>query len=113
MTTLTMLCTDGSELATAALTAGLGLLAPADRTLVVTVVDPTDDSGLTAAPLMAVGPPVAEQIAGDLPGPPFELAQAFQRAIDSGARIEAIEIGTTRDLTDPLDLVEENFPYLR
>ena len=41
---------------------------------VVRVVDPTDESGLTAAPLMAVGPAVAERIAGDLPGPPFELA---------------------------------------
>jgi len=27
--------------------------------------------------------------------------------------IAAVEIGKTRDLTDPLDLVEENFPYLR
>jgi hypothetical protein len=27
--------------------------------------------------------------------------------------VVALEIGTTRDLTDPLDLVEENFPYLR
>jgi len=33
--------------------------------------------------------------------------------IDAGERVEAIEIGKTRDLTDPLDLVEENFPYLR
>jgi NDP-sugar pyrophosphorylase family protein len=80
---------------------------------VVKVVDPSDESGLTAAPLMAVGPAVAEWIAGDLPGPPFELAHAFQRAIDSGERIEAVEIGKTRDLTDPLDLMEENFPYLR
>jgi bifunctional UDP-N-acetylglucosamine pyrophosphorylase/glucosamine-1-phosphate N-acetyltransferase len=80
---------------------------------IVRVVDPTDESGLTAAPLMAVGPAVAERIAGDLPGPPFELAYAFQETIDAGERVEAIEIGKTRDLTDPLDLVEENFPYLR
>ena len=80
---------------------------------VLRVVDPTDESGLTAAPLMAVGPAVAERIAGELPGPPFELAHAFQEAIDAGERVEAIEIGKTRDLTDPLDLVEENFPYLR
>jgi NDP-sugar pyrophosphorylase family protein len=80
---------------------------------VVRVVDPSDESGYTAAPLMAVGPAVTEWVTGDLPGPPFELAAAFQRAIDSGERIEAIEIGNTRDLTDPLDLVEENFPYLR
>jgi bifunctional UDP-N-acetylglucosamine pyrophosphorylase/glucosamine-1-phosphate N-acetyltransferase len=85
----------------------------AENGRVVRVVDPSDESGFTAAPLMAVGAPVAERIAGPLPGPPFELAHAFQGAIDSGERIEAIEIGKTRDLTDPLDLVEENFPYLR
>ena len=44
MTSLTMLCTDGSELATEALAAGLRLLIPADRTLVVTVVDEVDPS---------------------------------------------------------------------
>ena len=47
-----------------------------------------------------------------LPGPPFELAHAFQRAIDSGTPIAAVEIGPTRDLTEPSDLVRENFPYL-
>jgi hypothetical protein len=62
---------------------------------------------------MAVGTRIADEIAGDLPGPPFELAVAFQRAIDAGARVSAVAIGTTRDLTDPLDLVQENFPYLR
>ena len=30
-----------------------------------------------------------------------------------GARVAGIEIGPTRDLTDPFDLVEENFGYLR
>jgi NDP-sugar pyrophosphorylase family protein len=47
-----------------------------------------------------------------LPGPPYELAAAFQRAIDAGKRIAAVEIGPTRDLTEPADLVLENFPYL-
>ena len=47
-----------------------------------------------------------------LPGPPFELAAAFQRAIDAGRRVAAVEIGPTRDLTNPTDLVRENFPYL-
>jgi hypothetical protein len=32
--------------------------------------------------------------------------------VDAGARVAAIEIGKTRDLTDPLDLVQENFSYL-
>jgi hypothetical protein len=85
----------------------------AENGRVVRVVDHSDESGFTAAPLMAVDSPVAAQIAGDLPGPPFELAHAFQRTIDAGERVEAIEIGKTRDLTDPLDLVEENFSYLR
>jgi CTP:molybdopterin cytidylyltransferase MocA len=48
----------------------------------------------------------------DLPGPPFELASAFQRAIDAGKPVAASEIGRTRHLTDPFDLVRENFPYL-
>jgi MobA-like NTP transferase domain len=47
-----------------------------------------------------------------IPGPPYELAAAFQRAIDAGKRIAAVEIGPTRDLTEPADLVLENFPYL-
>jgi hypothetical protein len=48
-----------------------------------------------------------------LPGPPFENATAVQRAIDEGARVAGIEIGPTRDLTDPFDLVIENFGYLK
>ena len=42
---------------------------------------------------------------------PYELAEAFQRAVDAGFRIAGVEIGRTRDLTDPFDLVEENFTY--
>ncbi len=48
----------------------------------------------------------------DLGGPPYELAEAVNRAIAGGHEVSAFEIGRTRDLTDPLDLVEENFPYL-
>lgn len=47
-----------------------------------------------------------------VPGPPFELAVAFQRAIDAGMPVAAVEIGPTRDLTEPADLVRENFSYL-
>jgi CTP:molybdopterin cytidylyltransferase MocA len=47
-----------------------------------------------------------------LAGPPFELAAAFQRAIDAGIPVRAVEIGPTRDLTEPPDLVRENFAYL-
>jgi hypothetical protein len=45
--------------------------------------------------------------------PPYEVAAAFQRRIDAGDPVLAVDTGTTRDLTDPLDLVRENFPYLR
>jgi CTP:molybdopterin cytidylyltransferase MocA len=47
-----------------------------------------------------------------VPGPPFELAAAFQRAIDAGMPVAAVEIGPTRDLTEPADLMSENFAYL-
>jgi dTDP-glucose pyrophosphorylase len=49
---------------------------------------------------------------GGLGGPPYELAEAYQRAIDDGLAVSAFEVGPTRDLTDPLDLVKENFSYL-
>jgi hypothetical protein len=80
-----------------------------DGGLVTQVV--ADDTSLpfTSAPLWLL----TEEIGlADLPGPPFELAVAFQRAIDAGQRVAAVEIGPTRDLTLPADLVRENFPYL-
>lgn len=71
------------------------------------------DTGIVAAPLWAVGPGLAERIES-LPGPaPFELASAFQQAIDAGERVAGIEIGQTRDLTTPEDLLVENFTYLK
>ena len=65
----------------------------------------------TPAPLWGLGAPVAERLCRDRP--PYELENAYQSAIDAGEAVIAIEIGKTRDLTDPLDLVEENFPYLK
>ncbi len=64
-----------------------------------------------AAPLWVLTSEVAEQLTG-LYGPPFELATAFQRAIDTGATVVGVEIGPTRDLTEPADLVRHNFLYL-
>jgi NDP-sugar pyrophosphorylase family protein len=75
------------------------------------VVDRDPANPLASAPLWLLGPPVVGFL-DDLPGPPFELAEAFQRGIDAGLTIAGIEIGTTRDLTYPVDLVKENFPYL-
>ena len=49
-----------------------------------------------------------------LPGrPPYELQHVFRRAADAGAAVSAIQVGRTRDLTSPVDVVRENFPYLR
>jgi UDP-N-acetylglucosamine diphosphorylase / glucose-1-phosphate thymidylyltransferase / UDP-N-acetylgalactosamine diphosphorylase / glucosamine-1-phosphate N-acetyltransferase / galactosamine-1-phosphate N-acetyltransferase len=80
--------------------------------LVTRVLDDGPENPLGSAPLWLVGERVLPYLS-DLPGPPYETAQAFQRAIDDGARIAGIEIGRTRDITFPPDLVEENFPYLR
>jgi len=69
-------------------------------------------SSFAGAPLWAVGAAVAAVIE-TLPGErPFELATAFQQAIDAGERVAAIEIEPTRDLTAPIDLLLENFLYL-
>jgi CTP:molybdopterin cytidylyltransferase MocA len=49
-----------------------------------------------------------------LPGKaPYELQDVFRNATDAGAEVSAIQVGRTRGLTDPADLVRENFPYLR
>lgn len=78
---------------------------------VTRVVDLDPSLPLTSAPLWALGGELTPYLDG-LPGPPWELAEAYQRAIDDGHTIVPIEIGRTRDLTNPLDLVRENFPYL-
>jgi CTP:molybdopterin cytidylyltransferase MocA len=64
-----------------------------------------------ASPLWVLTAEVAEHLEG-LPGPPFELATAFQRAIDAGTTVVGVEVGPTRDLTVPADLVRHNFLYL-
>ena len=71
-----------------------------------------DPAGVwTPAPLWGMRAEVAARLCLDRP--PYELGNAYQAAIDAGETVTAIEIGKTRDLTDPLDLVKENFPYLR
>jgi hypothetical protein len=66
-----------------------------------------DQSG---APLWAMSHAVAERLCLDRE--PYELENAYRAALAAGETILGITIGKTRDLTDPLDLVEENFPYL-
>ena len=77
--------------------------------LVRQVVAPDNSLPFSSAPLWLLTEEIGLE---ELPGPPFELSAAFQRAIDAGTRVAAVEIGPTRDLTDPTDLVRENFPYL-
>lgn len=74
---------------------------------------PDDDPAnpLGAAALWGLGAEIAREL-GSLRGPPYELAEAYQRAIGAGALVTAIEIGPTRDLTRSVDLIRENFPYL-
>jgi glucose-1-phosphate thymidylyltransferase len=79
------------------------------------VLDDDPENPLAGAPLWAVGAPVAariREVARPPNRPPYELAGAFQLAVDAGEEVAGIEIGSTRDLTDALDLVKENFPYL-
>lgn len=68
--------------------------------------------GVLGVPLWAVGERVAQHVEA-LPGKvPYELSTAFQLAIDAGEHVAGIEVGPTRDLTTPFDLLERNFPYL-
>ena len=66
-----------------------------------------DPDGLTGVPLWGLGAELVPLL-DDLPGPPFELADAFARAAD----VRGVVVAGTRDLTDPVDLIRENFPYL-
>jgi NDP-sugar pyrophosphorylase family protein len=77
------------------------------------VLDDDPANALAAAPLWRLGEDFDRSLLDRLGGPPYELAEAFQSLIDARETVYGVEIGPTRDLTDPLDLVEENFPYLR
>ena len=68
-------------------------------------------AGRTGAPLWFFTAELARELDG-LPGPPYELAQALRGAVERGTPIVALELGHTRDLTQPEDVVLENFPYL-
>jgi glucose-1-phosphate thymidylyltransferase len=68
-------------------------------------------SEYSAVPLWLLGDALAAALA-DIPGPPFEIARAVQDAIAAGNQILALELGPTRDLTRPADVVHHNFPYL-
>jgi bifunctional UDP-N-acetylglucosamine pyrophosphorylase/glucosamine-1-phosphate N-acetyltransferase len=78
---------------------------------VTRVLDDDPSNPLSGAPLWLLGAALLPFLE-DLPGPPYELASAAQRAVDEGLELAGLEIGPTRDLTHPIDLVKENFPYL-
>jgi NDP-sugar pyrophosphorylase family protein len=80
--------------------------------LVVTVHDLDPELPHTSAPLWVLREAAIVFLAV-APGPPFELKDSVQAAIDSGEAVAGIEIAATRDLTHPEDLIEENVPYLR
>jgi hypothetical protein len=76
------------------------------------VVEIGGDRGeLTAAPLWFFAASVLRRLE-DLPGPPFELAAAFWTKGGPVIDLLALDVGPTRDLTRPEDVVVENFPYL-
>jgi NDP-sugar pyrophosphorylase family protein len=77
---------------------------------VESVRDDDPANPLSGAPLWGLGPDVARFLDG-LRGPPYELRDAYERALEAGNVVAAIEIGPTRDLTNPVDLVQENFSY--
>ncbi len=82
---------------------------------VVKVFDDDLSNPLGSAPLWALGEPIVPHVTAATTTPykaPYELGVAFQLAIDAGQEVVAVEIGKTRDLTYPEDLVQENFPYL-
>jgi NDP-sugar pyrophosphorylase family protein len=66
---------------------------------------------LRAAPLWLLDEEIVASLP-DLSGPPFELAEAVRKAISAGKEILAVELGPTRDLTRPEDVMAHNFPYL-
>ena len=64
-----------------------------------------------APPAWALGEEAVSSL-DDLPGPPHELLEAFRRMEEGGLHVHRAEIGPTRAITTPFDLVRENFVYL-
>ena len=81
--------------------------------LVERMLDDDPGNPVTGAPLWAVTEPLVRRLETRPGRAPWELQTAFQEAIDAGEEVAGIEIGPTRDLTAPADVLLENFPYLR
>ncbi len=70
-----------------------------------------DPGKLTSVPLWMLGGEVVPFLE-ELSGPPFELADAFGRALAAGVEVRGVVVPGTRDLTHPVDLIRHNFTYL-
>ena len=81
---------------------------PVDRRLAKAFADVAE---LTSVPLWGLGAELVPFLE-DLPGPPYELADAYGRAIDAGVEVRGVVVPGTRDLTHVVDLIRHNFPYL-
>jgi CTP:molybdopterin cytidylyltransferase MocA len=65
-------------------------------------------AGAMAPPLWGVWADLLPHLE-ELPGPPYELLEAFRRA---GSEVKTLELGPLRQLTRPEDIVIHNFVYL-
>lgn len=65
-------------------------------------------AGAMAPPLWGIGAHLLPHLE-ELPGPPFQLLEAFRRA---GSDVKTLELGPLRQLTRPEDVVIHNFVYL-
>ena len=81
---------------------------PVDARLAKAFVDAEE---LTSVPLWGLGAELVPFL-DELPGPPYELADAYGRALDAGGEVRGVVVPGTRDLTHVVDLVRHNFPYL-
>jgi NDP-sugar pyrophosphorylase family protein len=79
--------------------------------LVTDVLDDDPANPLGAAPLWGLGARLVPLL-DEISGPPFALAELLQRGLAAGLTVAGLEIEKTRDLTYPVDLVQENFTYL-
>jgi CTP:molybdopterin cytidylyltransferase MocA len=84
---------------------------PGDPRRFVEAWEASGAAGALAPPLWGVGPELLQYL-DELPGPPFELQTAFERARTAGIDLISVELGPTRALTEPADLVTHNFVYL-
>lgn len=84
---------------------------PGDVRRFVEAWEESGAAGALAPPLWGVGPEVLPYLY-DLPGPPFELQTAFDRARQAGLELLSVEVRPFRALTEPADCLRHNFVYL-